>query len=483
MRSGCAPIFLGLLAELAFGCASSQPIEPGVRRQGLTWKADVAPTLATSCASCHSGDAPAGGLATGDYFQVIARAGAGDASSKLLAVRSDATHAPFASAFALLQIWVVDDDLGYETSPVHGAGLMNPADPTFHGQVIRDFNWNLTLCSQCHGATFTGGISAVSCQSCHDGGLTSCTGCHGQPPAQGAHVAHVLVGAVGARMDCTECHLKPALYTDAGHLHNGPAVIHFGPLASSRSATPSFAPAVQTCAGVYCHGGAFADTAATLTTPAWNGGAAQATCGTCHGLPPSGHVSTGDQCEHCHRAVVDGQRHVVDTARHVNGVVDFGVGEGCTSCHGQPPATGSHVAHMSAAHALAAPVTCGECHTVPATVDAPGHLTATAQVTLTGVRATGSGAVQPVFDAQAKTCANVHCHGSEAPVWGGGQDVIACGACHGVPPASAPHIPTLTLADCVQCHAATVEAGGAIKLGGAHMNGVVDVSSVANAGR
>lgn len=466
-----------IVAGLAVGCASSQPLEPGVRRQGLTWKADVAPALVQSCASCHSGDSAAAGLQTDDYFQVIARAHAGDSSSRLLAVATDATHAKLPATFALLRTWVVDDDLGYETSPVHGAGLMNPSDPTFHGAVVASFNWNLDTCAQCHGGDFSGGASGVTCKTCHAGLPTSCSSCHGQPPATGAHATHVSVGAISAKLDCTECHVKPTVYTDAGHLHTGPAAIHFGALAASQSAAPTYTQATQTCSGVYCHGGAFTDTAGTLRAPTWNGGSSQAACGTCHGLPPSGHQGTGDQCVHCHRAVVDLDKHIVDASKHVNGGVDFGVGDdACSSCHGQPPATGNHIAHVHATHLLAEPVACGDCHTVPATVDAPGHLLATAQVTLTGVRATGNGSTDPTWDPATQTCAN-HCHGTAQPTWGGGLDAISCGSCHGIPPATAAHDPSLKLSDCVQCHAATVVAGGAIKVGGAHMNGVVDVQN------
>jgi predicted CxxxxCH...CXXCH cytochrome family protein len=467
----------GLVAGLGLGCASPQPLEPGVRRHGLTWKVEVAPAMAQDCGSCHSGGEPAAGFRTDDYFHVIAKAHSGDPSSRLLAVQHDATHATLTSTFALLTTWVVDDDLGYETSPVHGPQLMNPAETTFHGTVAAvNLDWNLDSCAQCHGADFAGGTSGVTCQTrCHPGGLTSCTGCHGQPPATGAHEAHVTVAAIAEKLDCTECHVKPMAYTDAGHLKTGPATVQFGALASTPPASPTYAPSTQTCSGVYCHGGAFTDTAATVQAPAWNGGPSQAACGTCHGLPPSGHQGTGDQCVNCHRAVVDANGAIVDATKHVNGRVDFGAGTGtCTSCHGQPPATGSHVGHAQATHLLAAPVDCGDCHTVPATVDAPGHLTAVAEVVQTGVRATGNGSTQPTWNLQAGTCTN-HCHGASQPTWGGGLDAIACGACHGIPPATSAHDPSLKLADCVHCHSATVGEGGAIKIGGAHMNGVVDV--------
>src|SRR5262249_13435662 len=163
------------------------------------------------------------GLRTDDYFQVIARARAGDASSRLLAVGSDATHDGLAATFAMLRTWVVDDDLGYETSPVHGPGLMNPGDPTFHGAVVAGLGWSLPTWAQCHGTDLSGGSSGVTCRTCPQGGPTSCTGCHGEPPATGAHAAHVSAGALSSTLDCGECHVKPAAYTDAGHLKVGPA--------------------------------------------------------------------------------------------------------------------------------------------------------------------------------------------------------------------------------------------------------------------
>ena len=71
--------------------------------------------------------------------------------------------------------------------------------------------------------------------------------------------------------------------------------------------------------------------------------------------------------------------------------------------------------------------------------------------------------------------AKVRC--GEKPRWGGGPDTLACGSCHGIPPATKAHDPGLGLADCVRCHAGSVGAGGAILVGGAHLNGVVDVQN------
>src|SRR6266568_7310584 len=197
---------------VAFGCASPQPLVPDVRPARVTWKQDVAPLLATSCGRCHTGAAAAAGYRTDNYLAVIAQARAGDATSPLLVMldpaRADASHGGLAAAFATLTTWVVDGDLGYERSEVHGNGMMNPSAPDFHGQVARELGWDLGKCAQCHGADFGGGKAGASCLTCHPGGPTACTTCHGQPPATGAHLAHTAGPTLGRKLDCTECHIK-----------------------------------------------------------------------------------------------------------------------------------------------------------------------------------------------------------------------------------------------------------------------------------
>jgi len=73
-----------------------------------------------------------------------------------------------------------------------------------------------------------------------------------------------------------------------------------------------------------------------------------ALCGTCHGADFKGGLVTGAvACTDCH---ADGP-----TA--------------CTTCHGEAgPTSGNHAPHH------AAQLACSECHTVPASWDAPGHL-------------------------------------------------------------------------------------------------------------
>jgi predicted CxxxxCH...CXXCH cytochrome family protein len=376
---------------------------------------------------------------------------------------------------------------------VHPPGFADPAQPGFHGELVRSLGYDLSLCSGCHGADFAGGSSGVSCLGCHAGGPTACTTCHGEPPATGAHATHAVPGALGKRYDCSECHTKPLLYTDAGHLtHDGAPKDHadvaFGVLASRGARLPSYDAATGACANVYCHGDA---------SPRWSDvGKGAAACGTCHGLPPSSHRTAS--CPECHQGVTDGSLHVTDTARHLDGRVDVGDNSGtCTACHGGPsgpapprdlsgasdPASvgvGAHQAHLLGTHRLRGPIACGECHLVPATLHSPGHLDHDPPARVfpdgAGVLARAGGAT-PAWDHQAARCTNAYCHGSAAPLWTGGTPEAQCGTCHGVPPADSNHTSAMTLASCATCHPDTVDAGGAILVTNGtsfHINGVVD---------
>jgi hypothetical protein len=290
---------------------------------------------------------------------------------------------------------------------VHEPGIQDPASPNFHGTLA--LLLGLAKCASCHGADYAGGAAGVTCTSCHRQGPTACDTCHGQPPATGAHAAHA------ARFDCTSCHPKPDAYDDT-HLHAGAAKL--------------------TSSCDRCHG---------MANPTWTPDPAQAQCGSCHGLPPPSHVD--NRCAVCHPGP--------DSATHVNGRVDLGDGSGtCTACHGQPPATGAHQAHMNAEHRLAAPVTCAACHTVPVGVTDRGHIDHLPPAVVTS------------------ECS--HCHLTATVDWNGSADEAACGTCHGVPPADGVHWPTMRLVDCATCHPQTMDPSGALKPA-THINGVVDV--------
>lgn len=273
--------------------------------------------------------------------------------------------------------------------------------------------------------------------------------------------------------------MVPEVYTAAGHLtKNGKpddnldqADVTFGALAATatpdRKGAPSHDFASGTCSNVYCHGDAFAASGATHPQPSWTGGPSQGECGSCHGAPPSGSHPADPDCARCH---VD-----KSVAAHLNGKVDLGVeGAGCNGCHGgvgsPNPLSGAHLAHTEALHALASKVECSACHVVPATLTAAGHLDAApAEVAL---KAGGS------FTAGDRTCAGVGCHGGKTVAWNGGGAGSACGTCHDIIPTGGVHTAVKTLADCVKCHASSIDAFGNIKVVdgvSTHINGRIDL--------
>ena len=71
-------------------------------------------------------------------------------------------------------------------------------------------------------------------------------------------------------------------------------------LAVARNAPATFANG--TCQNVYCHGQGLEGTTARM--PSWNAvTGADATCGTCHGLPPAAPHIANPTCDLCHGTV------------------------------------------------------------------------------------------------------------------------------------------------------------------------------------
>jgi predicted CxxxxCH...CXXCH cytochrome family protein len=442
---------------------------------------------------------------------------------------------------------------------VHQAGWTDPESEQFHGTQIAAGGSDMRSCQKCHGADYSGGVTGVSCTTCHtdNAGPENCTTCHGGPnspapptdlagntasssPGVGAHAKHVLGGSTGAKVWCYECHTVPGSVYDAGHVDSElPAEVPMnGPLARSATAVsplPVHDYGTLTCANTYCHGNwkfrktdsrmpfIFVDSVITgaNASPIWTGGSDEAACGSCHALPPAGHKPFElNECASCHSPVVDADGNIADKSLHVNGTVNVGFGEQttCHTCHGSAdspapptdlagntvttaPGVGAHAAHLSGGR-LSTVVSCDQCHTLPESIEAPGHMDSDlpAEVPMDGSLArnpTDGVAPLPVHDAGALTCANAYCHGNwrsrksdapsgnqfaymdsviaganATPVWTSGESQAACGTCHGLPPAG--HIP-FTVTSCVNCHSPVVDATGNISDKALHINGKINV--------
>lgn len=248
----------------------------------------------------------------------------------------------------------------HATIPVHVEGIVNPSSPNFHGKYIgANLAWDMRACGSCHSADYSGGIAAPSCLTCHTStnGPEACNTCHGDfndptkiaPPRAlngstvttyagvGAHTSHLFTNNLGSDVSCSTCHSYPQSVYANGHLgSDGKAEINFGNLATHNGVSPTYSFSNNTCANTYCHGNfafyrdssnfAFAYTAATMEgsnfSPKWNQvDGSQAVCGSCHGLPPVGHIAAElNTCVNCHPGVVDGQGNIVDRTKHINGV-------------------------------------------------------------------------------------------------------------------------------------------------------------------
>ena len=326
-------------------------------------------------------------------------------------------------------------------------------DGVHHGALGRELGWDLAACRDCHGEDLGGGTSGVSCKDCHEDSPSGCTTCHDE--STGAHQAHL----GPAEVPCAECHTVPARWDDPDHL-DGVARVVLGALAARdvtpprRTEPPSYDPATATCSSVYCHGGTLGDTAATAPAPGWyDTGVAR--CGSCHGAPPDDHASP--RCGSCHQA---------GAVAHLDGVLD--VGDGCSGCHGDatspaPPrgldgetspqalSVGVHRAHLESS-TLRGPIPCADCHVVPTTLGALGHIDSAEPAEM--IPAVG-------WDRPSASCTN-YCHGDATPVWNRpGQGEAACGTCHGLPPAGL-HDPTWTIDLCTTCHPSVDDIGAIV---------------------
>ncbi len=334
-------------------------------------------------------------------------------------------------------------------------------------------------------------VSAARCDSCHgqgDAGAPPRSLDGGTSPTQrgvGAHTAHLSGGSISKPVPCATCHLVPERLATPRHPNGGLAEV------SLTVDGGRYDVQATTCA-VTCHsrfdGGA---------SPAWTAPGPLA-CDGCHGAPPPAPHPPVANCALCHPNATGALgRQVMSREQHVDGVVQVQVPTACDGCHGSnaqaaPPrdaqgntatsarGVGAHRSHV-VGRGLARVVQCEECHVVPATTVAPGHLDGVAQVRFSGAVAFANFTV-PRYDAATTTCANAACHDianwTSAP--GGGQHVrpvwtdvdggqATCSSCHGNPPP----LPHVQRADCEACHT-NATAQRTFRRPELHVNGQVE---------
>ncbi|MBM4394917.1 MAG: CxxxxCH/CxxCH domain-containing protein [Deltaproteobacteria bacterium] len=336
-------------------------------------------------------------------------------------------------------------------------------------------------------------VVAGACNSCHGGDDNDA------PPVDtkgssdtsvvtvGAHQSHVAPPGPFKAVACASCHAVPSAVDDPGHLDE--PTVTFSGLAKADGANPAWDPATATCKNGYCHGATLSGKVGGALV--WTQPDGQAACNECHGNPPPAPHPQDAACSKCH----DGG--AAKPANHVDGTLQVQVA--CNSCHGTtadgapPPDTtgstaktsvgvGAHQEHLKATSGIAAPIACGECHVVPGSAGAEGHL---GPPTVTfGAKAKADGANNPTWNEGTARCSGVYCHGAtlgggkaKTPVWttvNGSQD--RCDSCHGMPPTGGtfPHdAGDHSGFECAYCHSGIV-GSTSIATPATHVNGTVN---------
>ena len=249
---------------------------------------------------------------------------------------------------------------------VHGEGIDSINSPNWHGNLVKQYNYNLMVCQDCHGPDYNGGLVEESCLGCHTlpTGPENCTTCHGSlesnappkalngdtsssSPVVGAHQNHLRLNTIGRQVLCSECHNVPGGLFTPGHIDSdGPAEVLFNgpvgltvtnePSTSQYSASlplyvpdPSFDYENLTCSNTYCHG--YFKNGNPDNTPVWND-PSTSQCGSCHGdgsnpLPKrqseGGTHPSNNNCYICHPAVVDENLNIINPKKHIDGLLNL----------------------------------------------------------------------------------------------------------------------------------------------------------------
>ncbi len=400
---------------------------------------------------------------------------------------------------ATAPVWTTVDGSQAQCDSCHGAPppLPHPANPDC-GVCHQSMNPGEGLVIADPARHIDGTVDVIEdapCDSCHGGGGNPA------PPVDvdgatstsargvGAHRAHLGASSWHLEVACDECHVVPTSLHAVGHVDTPtPAELRFGPLAGATSWNGA------ACSNSYCHGATL--TGGTHPSPVWTVvDGSQSTCHSCHGYPPPLPHPANSDCGVCHQSMTPGSSSITNPSLHIDGNLDVIDDAPCDSCHGQagnaaPPldlagnsspsvrGVGAHREHLDAS-TWHAPVRCDDCHQVPATVSAVGHIDTGLPAELRFSARSGSVTWNGV------TCSNSYCHGADlaggaatAPIWtttDGSQ--TQCDSCHGNPPPP-PH-PDSTA--CESCHGQVIAAGGVFVAPELHIDGLLQVDNAHDA--
>ncbi|WP_246559254.1 CxxxxCH/CxxCH domain c-type cytochrome, partial [Citrifermentans pelophilum] len=328
------------------------------------------------------------------------------------------------------------------------------------------------------------GTTVLDCGGCHNNMATFANA------TSGSHYTHAYQTG-NAKYTCDICHGSGYTGTStvprsAGSTHVNQK-IDLSLTGYSKYSSTGFKPAkgyYGTCNVTNCHGSG---------KPTWGASVA---------APVNGFPYSSNVCEKCHGQVNSNPFYSTAIPK-VTANTDTQVG----AHFNHLSSNGSRISHSAS---------CKDCHVVPATVTASGHLNGVAEVTFpTGSLARGlAGTLQATYSSATHSCATTYCHGDtlasnkkatgaklaaivKAPRWATpflslnhatAPTAADCGACHGFPPRSAAHTAVAAYAaytasqnispassNCSNCHK-HFNANGTLTVAGLglHINGSVE---------
>lgn len=388
-----------------------------------------------------------------------------------------------------------------------GSSTPNAKAENARGEVRHSSDWlpaghmiaareDLSVCTECHGSSYDGGISGVSCTSCHIGGTGSIHPADWFDPliwkrhasyaekngnaACANAVCHgaTLSGVADSGPSCSSCHLGGATSIHPASWGSGTGIdLNHAPYAASTGNSE--------CANAACHG-------STLTGVDGSG----PSCSSCHlGGPTSVHPAdwSGDiEVKHKAYVAANTSSSCANSACHgtnLGGAI--GSGPSCSSCHlggatsvhpssWTDPIALSHSSFVQASgngscansscHGItltgATGPSCSSCHMGGAAAVHPASFgTTTRTIDLNhGTYVTTNGATG---------CQNNYCHGSSLSGVAGSGPACVTASCHqnGSP---------LTFTACTSCHGKPPTGSSAPNRGGAHVvhNALAQVTNV-----
>ncbi|MBI4827083.1 MAG: CxxxxCH/CxxCH domain-containing protein [Nitrospirae bacterium] len=345
-------------------------------------------------------------------------------------------------------------NVDFDASSVGGSWAGSQCSNTYcHSQ-----GTTFTVASATHAAIFWSG--SKTCADCHTGGTSTGPSYTNNSPKANTHAQHVTTSGYV----CVDCHSgtvtgSNTISDTSKHLNKAYDV------AGASVTAYTYVSDGGTCT-TKCHGS---------KTVKWGTQTTDATCVKCHGVVGTTSVQYASM-----------------TATAAPGFNGTGL-----DTNGDSLATdsqvGAHNAHLNSVSNYSSDIACNECHAVPASANASGHIDTALPAELTfGTLATTNVGSTTAPNYASPSCTNTYCHYGKS--WGGYSPTTAnaavswtntaylsgtpslagdCNMCHASPPSS--HAGGMVIADCIGCHT-HLNNDGTFLDPSLHINGAVNAA-------